>query len=433
MNAARSGTRATDHRPASDVVVVGAGAAGLMAAIEAADRGASVLLVERLDEPGRKLLATGGGRCNVANTAPSAHLAAAFGRQGRAILPSIEAFGLTGLRRRFGELGLSLESPDGFHLYPGPPSSRAVRDALWHAARQRGVTLRCAQRVAGLHLEAGRCAGVRCANGEILRAGAVVLAAGGTNRPDLGSDGSGHAIAREAGLRVRGPWPALAPILTAEAWTHALAGLSLPDAVLWIEAGARRPTETWRGSLLFTHQGLSGPAALDASGRLAEALAGAEPPQAPGLRLRWCGSVPHAEWLERIAVWRERGGARRLPNLLAGDVPASAARALALRLGLADSPCARWSRTSIGQVADALDGTPLRPVGTGGFTVAMATRGGVSLRDVDSRTLRSRPVEGLFLAGELLDLDGPCGGYNLLWAFSSGALSGRSAAASTRA
>jgi hypothetical protein len=343
--------------------------------------------------------------------------------------PALEAFGLDALRDMLRGMGIGLTSPDGFHLYPEPASARGVRDALRAQLTKAGVVVRTGTHGAALIVNDGRCRGVRLQTGAEVEADAVVLATGGAAMPSMGADGSGYAFARTAGHTVRGPYPALVPLVAAEDWAHGLAGVSLAMVELRVESPAQK-RERWRGPLLFTHRGISGPAALNASGAVAEALAQGAAPLT--VRIDLAPSRSAVDWAAEFVSWRERHGARMLPALLAATVPASVAAVLATLAGVEGTPCARWTRDQHAALAQLLSGLPLTVASTEGFAAAMVTRGGVVLREVAPKALESRLLPGFFLAGEVLDLDGPCGGYNLLWAFSGGHLAGTSAACPRR-
>lgn len=411
--------------PLRTVAVLGGGPAGLMAAVAAAEQGARVTLLERQEAPGRKLLATGGGRCNLANTASPTAFMAAFGRSGRHMQTALAAFGLPELRAFFARAGVPLSSPDGVHLYPQSGSARTVLDALRSRARSAGVEVRTGRQASRVVPQAGRGLRVECADGDALTADAVVIATGGLAMPKLGAHASGLELARALGHTLKPPVPALVPLVTSEADGHALAGVSLPEVTLRATVPALR-REVWRGALLFTHRGLSGPAILDASGAIAEALAQAGPPVELAVNLH--PAHTEADWRGIAGEWRDRHGARKLPSLLAGCLPSSLVELLARRAGVDALPCARWTRDQQASVVRNLQALAFTVTATEGMETAMVTRGGILLKEVSPDTLESRIVPGVYLAGEILDLDGPCGGYNLLWAFSGGHLAGTRAA-----
>ncbi|MHC5057759.1 MAG: aminoacetone oxidase family FAD-binding enzyme, partial [Planctomycetota bacterium] len=256
---------------------------------------------------------------------------------------------------------------------------------------------------------------------------------GGRSYPELGGRGSGYGLARAAGHGIVAQTPALVPLVTREQWPHALAGVSLPEVRVWIDLAGLRKRDV-RGELLFTHQGVSGPAALDISGDVAALLKahGGDLDEAP-LRVEVVRGMRRSAWEAEVERWRSSDGGRTVAALLGRRIPRALAHALS-RLAseggpdLGDAPASSVTREGRRRLAGVLSELPLMVRGTEGFGRAMVTRGGVDLGGVDPRTLGSRKVRGLFFAGEVLDLAGPCGGHNLQWAFSSGRLAGVSAA-----
>ena len=416
---------AAGGRAAFDVAVVGGGPAGMMAAIAAAERGARVVLLERLPDLGRKLRATGGGRCNLTNTRDRNVFLAAFGAKRRFVRPAIAAFDGEALRAFLVRRGVPTESPDGVHVFPASGRARSVADALEALLAERGVRVCAGTAVTRIETADGCVRGVGAAAAG-WEARAVVLAGGGPSCPDLGGTDAGFGLAAALGHRLVPPVPALAGIAVAEAWVGECAGIVLPEVEIAVAApgGARR-----RGQMLFTHRGLSGPAALDLSGDVAAALRGRG---AVPLAVDLTPGTSRAAWERRCEEWREMAGRKRVRTLLGAVLPRALAERLAAAAGLdRDAACAHLPRARRARLADLIAALPLTAVGTDGFEKAMATRGGVALEDVAARTLASRVVRGLFFAGEVLDIDGPCGGYNLQWAFASGRLAGVAAARSS--
>lgn len=409
-------------RESFDVAVVGGGPAGMMAAIFAAERGARVVLLERLDDLGRKLRATGGGRCNLTNTRDRDAFLEAFGEKRRFVRPAIAAFDGAALRAFLAGRGVPTESSDGVHVFPSSGSAHSVADALAALLGERGVEIRTHVSVVRIEVADGRARGVAAAAGA-WSARAVVLAAGGKSYPGLGGTDAGYELAAALGHGLVPPVPALAGIALGEAWAGECAGIVLPD----VEIGIAEPGGTRRrGELLFTHRGISGPAALDLSGDVAAALLlrGAVP-----LAVDLAPGTSREAWVRRCEEWRRTAGRKRVRTMLGAAMPHALAERVASAAGLArDAACAHITRESRERLAGAIAALPLTAVGTEGFEKAMATRGGVALCDVDARTLSSRVVRGLFFAGEVLDVDGPCGGWNLQWAFASGRLAGIEAA-----
>lgn len=407
-----------------DVAVVGGGAAGLMAAATAAKTGARIEIFERLDTPGRKLGATGGGRCNLTRNTAADEIMAAFGKHGRFMAPALDKLEPSGICRHFAGLGVPTASEDGVHVFAASGRAGDLVDALQKDCRKQHVMIRTGVRVTKLLVEDGMIRGLE-ADGQRVRTRAVILATGGCSYPNLGSDGSGHALARDAGHKITKPAPALVPLLSAEQWVGTLAGIVLPMR-LWVQnskPGSRRITE---GPVLFTHTGISGPAALDLSGDVAIALERGETTlcaqPAPGQDANaW------AIRLEKAA--KSNGGRGTLRATLATAMPARLADALLERECMnGKTRLAELSNVNRRRLTAMLGALPIRIRDTEGWGRAMVTRGGVRLKEVRPETLASRLVKGLYFAGEILDLDGPCGGYNLTWAFSSGYLAGYAAA-----
>ena len=419
-----------------DTLIIGAGPAGLMAACVCEGQ---TLVIDRMKAPGRKLLATGGGRCNLTHATDAAGLLAAFGRRSRFMSPALHAFPPLALRAFFRSLGVeTLEEPDGC-VFPVSQRAADVLAALERAARVQGAEIRCGVRALRLVLEkhdsssapAGepspewRVVGVETDCG-LLSARRVILAAGGQSYPDLGSDGSGFALARKAGLSVVTPVPALAGIVVREAWLASLAGIVAERGGARLDA----PGDTKRllpGPLLFTHKGISGPPALALSGEMAARLSEAQAPDsAVPLRLSFMADRTAQEWLARFEGWRKTHGGRALHNLLSGEFPRALATALCTETGLAATAAARAKKSGLEALAAACADLRVHAVGTEGWNRAMLTRGGLALGELDARTLACKRIAGLHCAGEIVDVDGPCGGYNLSWAFASGRLAGLS-------
>jgi len=407
-----------------DTLIIGGGPAGLTAACFSAR---PALVLERLGNPARKLMATGGGRCNVTHATDAAGIGAAFGRHARFLAPALHAFPPDALRAFFRNLGVeTFAEPDGC-VFPVSQKASDVAQALVRAARANGAEIRCGVRATRLIIENGnsvngsppRITGVETNQG-VLYANRVILAAGGRSYPDLGSDGSGFALAQAAGLETTPPVPALAGLITQEAWPGTLAGILAEKGGLRLDVkGGSKQFST--GPLLFTHKGLSGPPALDLSGEIAARLL--DSTSVP-LRVTFLASRQPEEWLALFEEWRRQHGGRALHNLLSGELPRSLATTLCGLAGATDTAVARAKRSVLTALAEACANLPLHATGTEGWNRAMVTRGGVALHELDPATLACRRLRGLACAGEVIDVDGRCGGYNLTWAFASGRLAG---------
>ncbi|MFZ2956161.1 MAG: NAD(P)/FAD-dependent oxidoreductase [Candidatus Ozemobacteraceae bacterium] len=417
------------------VIVVGAGPSGLMTALCAARAGGRVLVLEQRTEAGTRLLATGGGHCNFTNTLGSAEFIRRFGTKNRFVTPALRAMTPERLRLFFEELGVPSHSPDGFHVLPADGSARSLRDALLQACRLHGVTFRYNSRVDCLHI--GQHKSIELIiSGETVSADRVVLAAGGASYPSLGGGESGYNLARLAGHTIVPPCPALVPLIAQEAWPGILAGLTLlhvgirmalrvatQDGFRVAVPDVSHAGDTESGSLLFTHKGISGPVTLDISGRVARALSTQD--WVPIL-IDLAPDLTSEEWDRLVERARKDQGAKAALSLLRSLLPAALAKIV---LDLADlSPVVRiaeLSRVTSHALFQRIKNLPLTITGTEGFGKAMAAQGGIYLDEVNPKTLESKLVPGLFFVGEILDIDGPCGGFNLQWAFSSGFLAAR--------
>ncbi len=415
----------TPHEDASkNLLIVGAGPAGLAAAIHAARAGARVTVLERMELPGRKLLVTGGGRCNLTRDIPTDRLAKGFGPAVRFVGPALGVLGPGRLRTWLGELGVPTAVEPGGGVYPASRKASDVLNALLAEADRLGVTMLTNVEARALDLANGRVNGLRTASGP-MPADGVVLAAGGRSWPALGSSGLGYQLARQAGLAVTKPVPALVGLLTDWPLPRRLPGVSLAGAAVTVLDGRKRRCRHV-GDVLFTHRGLSGPAVLDASGDAAAVLATGRPVH---LRLVACPDTGEAQWREQFAAWRDRPPRKTIRSMLFQRMPAGLASALLETVeGAPQARAAELSVARSNRLAVLLGGLSLRVTATEGWDHAMVTRGGVDRSQVDPRTMAARDVQGLWLAGEVLDVDGLCGGWNLTWAFASGALAGTCAA-----
>ena len=406
-----------DPSPLADVVVVGGGAAGLTAAIFAARAGARTVVLERTRQGGKKIVVSGGGRCNVL---PSVSDADRFVTDSspRLLRRMLESWPLDAQRRFFeDDLGVPLAlEPETGKLFPASDRATDVRDALVEAARQAGAALRFSTTVADAAPGADGWT-VRLADGSAIAAQTVIVATGGLSVPKTGSDGWGLALARHTGHRTEPTYPALAP-LTADPAPHAaLAGVSLPDA----HVRARQPRGVFAtsGGFLFTHRGYSGPAVLNVSHLTA--LARGPRPQ---VEVAWTG-MDAADWR---AVLTEPGRGLVATSLRA-HLPTRLAERLQAEARIpTDRARADLRRDERTRLIEALTAYALPWTGDEGYKKAEVTGGGVGLGEVDTRTLESRHVPGLHFAGEVLDAFGPIGGYNFQWAWATGRLAGLGAA-----
>jgi predicted Rossmann fold flavoprotein len=406
-----------------DVAVVGAGAAGIVTAIFAASAGRRVLLLERTRDGGRKILVSGGGRCNVLPSAlaPERFVSDSSPNTLRKMLLS---WPLAEQRRFFEEevgLPLALE-PETGKLFPVSDRSRDVRDGLLRLAARRGVILRTGAEVAEVlpPTDLGGAWTIGLRGGEAIAAAAVALATGGLSMPGTGSDGAGLAWARALGHTVHPTYPALTPLTGSRPDHVALAGISREVTLHapGVEKGAKG--RSTRGGFLFTHRGYSGPAVLDLSHLAVRArLAGRSQP----LLVQWTPLDMDA-W-DRLL----QEGNGTVLTILRRELPDRLAAALLAEAGVdGGGSLSRLRREERRRLASLLGAYPLPWSGDEGYPKAEVTGGGVALAEVVPRTLQSRLHPGLFLCGEMLDAFGPIGGHNFAWAWATGRAAGLGAA-----
>lgn len=401
------------------IAVLGAGAAGLMAAIHAAGPARRVVLLERTTDGGRKILISGGGRCNVLpGTLDEARFVTASSPN--IMRKILRSWPLREQRQFFEQtVGLPLVlEPETGKLFPVANRARVVRDALVALARQRGVEWIGATEIVGLESIARRWQ-LTAADGREFTADAVIITTGGLSVPATGSDGFGLRRLAELGHTVHDTYPALTPITLDPPEYADLAGVSLDVVLTATMPGAHRTTS---GGFLFTHRGYSGPGVLDVSDiAVRSRLAGGEPAR---LRVQWT-SLDATAWTERLAP-----SAQTVVSALRPPLPGRLADRL-LTMASVDgaTALAQLTRAARLRLIELLVRFPLPWTGDEGYRKAEVTGGGVALDEVDPRTLESRLHRRLFLAGELLDAFGPIGGYNFVWAWSTGRLAGLGAAA----
>jgi predicted Rossmann fold flavoprotein len=418
------------------VIVVGAGAAGLMAAGQAAEMGAETLLLEKMDRPGRKLRIAGKGRCNLTNVAPVSDFIAHFGPNGRFLRQSFHQFFNTDLVAFFEELGVRTVTERGGRVFPTSGQAQDVVDALVRWVGDQGVTLRTRSPVERLAVEGRRVTGMQVSRNQVspqkpgfYRADAVIVATGGASYPATGSTGDGYRLAQAVGHTIVPIRPALVPLETAGDVAPRLQGLSLRNVTISVWVDEKKQAEAF-GEMLFTHFGLSGPIILSLSGQVVDAL---RPGQRVTLSIDLKPALDEGKLDARLLRDLDAHGKQQFRTMLKGLLPSKLIPVCINLTGIPPDKVAhqitseerRRLRTWLKEFR--LEVTGYRP-----FTEAIITAGGVDVREVDPRTLASRLVEGLYFAGEVLDVDADTGGYNLQAAFSTGWVAGRSAARSNQ-
>jgi len=393
-----------------DIAVTGAGPAGLFCAIQAATSGVKVVLLEKNPEPGEKLCISGTGQCNITHSGSIRDFFSRYGANGKFLRPSLMAYTNEDLMRFFEERGIAMEVTDGGKVFPANRSAAAVLKVLVDECRRCGVELKCGEPVTEIRKTASGF--VLHANGHEYPAKTLVIATGGMSYPKTGSTGDGYRFAAAFGHTITEPGPALTPLVIDMYPFSSLAGISFPGLSFSIWRDSRKVMER-SGDVLLTHTGLSGPGILDCS---RDIRAG------DVIRLAFAGPVQRETMEKTLIDLVQRNPTRQVKTLVSQTgIPDRLADSLVC---LADIPpdCtgAHLNAASRKKLSDLLTGCPLTVKALGNFSVAMVTRGGVALKEADPKTMESRIVQGLFFAGEVLDIDGDTGGYNLQAAFSTG-------------
>jgi len=394
------------------VVIVGAGAAGLFAAAHLAGLGRPVIVLERGDRPARKVLAAGGARCNFTNDrSPEGMLSALPTAARRFLKPAMYELPSEALRRWFAERGVPSVVEDRRCVFPSSGRSRDVVEAMLAAARQAGADVRTGVACRGVRVEDGHVAAVRTDDGD-LPAAAVLLACGGPAAPHLGGTDAGLGLLADLGHRLVPVRPGLTPLLADDPLLRPLQGITFEAVRLRL---ARHAVE---GPALCAHFGLTGPAALDMS------LAVDTLPANIVMSLSASCTADDVE--SCLVVPRGGHGPVRLSTALGQWLPRRVAAQVMQSLGIApDMTLSRLTQADRRAVVRCVTGHPIRVTGLGDWPLAMVTVGGGALGDVEPRTMRSRKVRGLYVAGELLYVAGPTGGWNLHGAMATGLLAAR--------
>ncbi len=402
------------------IVVVGGGAAGLMAAGTALRRGYRVTVVERNPRPARKVMITGKGRCNVTNNTTVDECVAAVVGNGRFLYSAFSAFTPQDTMALLEEQGVPLKTERGRRVFPVSDKAVDVVDALVRYAKgARFVT----GRVSELLLDDGVCCGVRLEDGRELEAYSVIVCTGGCSYPATGSTGDGYALARQAGHTVVPPRPSLVPLVIRESCCADMQGLSLRNCALTVTDTATGKTVFDDfGEMLFTHFGVSGPLVLSASAHLRDMA-----PARYRLSLDFKPALSAEQVDARLVREAEEKPNACVGNMLAALLPRSLIAPVLHAAEVAgEEKCHSLSRAARSRLGCVLKNFTLMVEDFRPIAEAIVTAGGVSTREITAKTMASRLVSGLYFAGEVLDVDAYTGGYNLQIAFSTGAAAGNS-------
>lgn len=409
-----------------DIVIIGAGAAGLMAATIAAEKQQKILLVEKMDQAGRKLRITGKGRCNLTNTSPIKEFISHIGSDGRFMRNAFSMFFNNELMQFFEQKGVALNIERGSRVFPQSGKALDIFLALINGIeRNKNITIVKNTSATELITSPAGIAGVVLSNGTTVAATKVILATGGKSYPLTGSTGEGYTLAKNVGHTIVDPVPSLVPLVCTEKIPDELIGFTLKNVSLTISDRNDKKICNFFGEMTFTPNGIGGPIVLSASRMVSRRLQNGEQLRAT-LDLK--PALDHDVLDKKLIRELDENGTRILKDALRLWLPAEM-----IPLALQTMTIEHYKRlnqvsaTDRKKILRMLKALPFTIVGTRGFDEAIVTQGGVSLKEVNPKTMESKLVKNLYITGELLDLDADTGGYNLQIAFSTGYAAGKAA------
>lgn len=419
-----------------DVVVIGGGPAGMMAAGRAGERGKRVLLLEKNPSLGKKLLITGGGRCNVTNNTPDVRvLLPRYKKSEKFLFSCFTQFGVPETLRFFHDRGMDMKEEAEGRMFPSSNTAQSVWNVLVEYMKKGGVEVRTGTSVSGISIDKQtQDILVKIADGTALRARACVVAAGGASRPETGSDGKGFAWLKKLGHTIQSPDMALVPIALKDAWVKSVAGVTLRDIKLTLyQNGAKKSVH--KGKLLFTHVGVSGPTVLNMSREAGELLSGGEGSEYERkgksnevvIAVDLFPSADDRAMREKIHALLTQWSNKKIKNTLSALVPSALTNPLLTLAGIDGDTYSHSVRSGERKaLASVLKAVPLHVKGLLGTDKAVVSSGGVALHEVDFKTMQSRVAPGVYLVGDVLNIDRPSGGYSLQLCWTTGFVAGNS-------
>ena len=403
------------------VIIVGGGAAGMLAGIIAARNGCPVVLYEKNEKLGKKIFITGKGRCNVTNNCDPEELLQAVKSNNKFLYSAFYSFNSQDMMALLEEAGVPLKTERGNRVFPVSDHSSDIIRGLERLLHRYDVHIRLRKEVQEILVEDGRAAGIRLKDGYEDRAQAVVVATGGLSYPTTGSTGDGYRFARETGHTVTDCMPSLVPLTVSEDYIGEMAGLSLRNVELTIRNGKKILYQDF-GEMMFTHKGITGPLVLSASSSIGKQL------KKQGTLEGYIDLKPalSSEQLdERILREFENAKNKQFKNVIGVLFPSSLTPVI-IRLGgiPEDKVIHEISREERLNFVSIIKAFPFTIDGLGGYSEAVITKGGISVKEINPGTMESKKIPRLYFAGEVLDLDAVTGGYNLQIAWSTGYLAG---------
>ncbi|SEJ07116.1 hypothetical protein SAMN05660742_10352 [Propionispira arboris] len=407
------------------IIVVGGGPAGLMAAVKAAENGSEVLLLEKMNRVGKKMLITGKGRCNITNTAQIPELIKNITGNGAFLNSTIRAFDNEDVIAFFNGLGLSTKIERGGRIFPESDKAADVVGSMLRALHRLGVKIEVNQVIDHILVKNSTVCGVKTKTGKIYEGDAVILATGGASYPGTGSTGDGYAMAKNLGHSVVPIKPSLVPLETKESWIKSVQGLSLKNVKVTALADGEKIGEDF-GEMLFTHFGVSGPIILSLSRVVTEQLQQGKKVE---LSINLKPALTPEVLDKRIQRDFEKFIRKQIKNSLHELLPA---KLIDVMIGLAslepDKEIHQVTKEERLRLVNAIEHLTLTVTKTRPIAEAIVTAGGIEVKEINPKTMESKLVKHLYFAGEVIDIDGYTGGFNLQAAFSTGAAAGQYAA-----
>jgi predicted Rossmann fold flavoprotein len=407
-----------------EVIVIGGGPAGMMAAATASGRGKKVLLLEKNPGLGKKLLITGGGRCNVTNNKPIVReMLSQYKGAGKFLFSTFSQHGVQESKAWFEERDVQLKEESEGRLFPTTDMAKTIFDTLANELKESGVSIKTRAIVKSItHSKKGGLFSVTLESGEVLQSRSCVIATGGTSRPETGSTGDAYVWLKKLGHTVVPNNFALVPLTLKNTWTKRLSGLTLTDIKLTLFADKKKQS-VHKGKLLFTHVGITGPTILNLSKIVGELLAHSE----VTLMLDLFPEKDAGELKSYIRTLLANSPNKKLRNVLAEIMPTALAAGLLKELSIdGDTPCHSVTTEARVRLAVFVKAVPLQVKGLLGEDKAIVSSGGVALSEVNFKNMESKVVPGLFIVGDMLNVDRPSGGYSLQLCWSTGFVAGAS-------
>lgn len=409
-----------------DVCIIGGGPAGLMAACKAGEEGKKVLVIEKNAELGKKLLITGGGRCNFTNANPNhREFVAKFGKKGNFLFSPFSIFGVQDTINFFNKLGLKTKTEAGFRVFPESDNSVDVLNVLVNQAKKLGVEFKLNTEVTGLKADkkTKKISGVILSNGEVIEGKKFVLATGGLSHQETGSTGDGFKWLKDIGHKVAEPKPSLVPIKIKEIWISELSGISLDNVGITVSSLEQNQNIKKKGRILFTHNGLSGPTILNMSKNIGELLEYSNGEVI--LSLDFFPGVGLDQMHEMMLKTFEININKKVKNLAFAEVPAKIFELILKQLEIDPE----WEINEVKReerlaLIEKFKKFEMKVGGLLGFDQAIISSGGLDLNEVDFKTMGSKLYDNLFITGDLLDFDRPSGGFSLQLCWTTGYIAG---------